>query len=105
MKTLDGREINVSQADSWTLEDCADVLEAAQAAMAKITERRVTAVTGPMRDNGWAINEFYGLQGDIRDASKAGDVAEMALDRIEFLFSQFREEKIAEARAEREKQS
>lgn len=104
MKTLDRREINVSQADSWTLADCADVLEAAQATMAKITERRVKALTDPMRDNGWAINEFYGLQGDMRDANTAGDVAEMALDRIEFLFSQFREEKIAEARASREKQ-
>jgi hypothetical protein len=41
-------------------------------------------------------------RGDIRDASTAGDVAEMALDRIEFLFDQFREQKIAEARAERE---
>jgi hypothetical protein len=105
MKTLDGREINVSQADNWTLADCSDVLDATQATMAKITERRVKAVTEPLRENGFALNEFYHLQSDLRDASTAGDVAEMAMDRIEFLFDQFREQKIAEARAERAKQS
>jgi hypothetical protein len=98
MKTLDGREINVSQADSWTLADCSDVLEATQATMAKITERRVKSVTDPLRENGFALNEFYGLQGDLRDASTAGDVAEMAMDRIEALFGEFREKRIAERR-------
>jgi hypothetical protein len=105
MKTLSGKEINVALSDSWTLDDCADILEAVQAKLAVITERRVLNVTRPLRENGFALNEFYGLQSDMRDASTATDVAEMAMDRIEALFGQFREQKIAEARAEREKQS
>jgi hypothetical protein len=103
MKTLSGREINVALADGWTLDDCADILEAVQAKLAVITERRVLNVTQPLRENGFALNEFYGLQADMRDASTATDVAEMAMDRIEALFDQFREQKINEARAEREK--
>lgn len=96
MKTI--KEIAASNSDEWTLADCADVLEAVQVELAKITERKVQYVTKPLRENGFALNEFYGLKGDLLDIEKAIPLASVATLRIETLFDQFREIAVEEAR-------
>lgn len=96
MKTI--KELAASNSDEWTLADCADVLEAVQVELAKVTERKVQFVTKPLRENGFALNEFYGLKAALLDVEKAIPLAAVATLRVEALFDQFREKAIAERR-------